>query len=84
MKTEELNVFYPMIALFWKPGNGIKFFRQPGIFHTIQEALTRVAKISHFNTNGTYHIVTPYAKYEVTDLFQMKLKKIKKQSDETS
>jgi len=71
MKTEELNEIYSLVAIKW---NDIP---QPGIFHTIQDALIEIAKISHFNTTGKYYIITPYCKYEVTDIFQMKLKKIK-------
>lgn len=77
MKTEQLNEHYSIVALFWKPDNGVKFLRQPGIFHTIQDVLNEIVRISHFNTTGKYQIVTPYSKYEVIDLFQMKLKEIK-------
>lgn len=76
MKTEQLNEWYNKVTIQWKPKHGIKFINQPGIFHSIQEALIEIAKISNFNITGTYHIITPYAKYEVTDIFQMKLKEI--------
>lgn len=70
MKIEQLNEYYNRVTIKW---NDIP---QPGIQHTIQEALVEIAKISNFNTTGTYHIITPYAKYEITDIFQMKLKQI--------
>jgi len=70
MKTTELNEIYNLVTIKW---NNIP---QPGIFHTIQDALIEIAKISNFNTTGKYHIVTPYCKYEVTDIFQMKCKRI--------
>jgi len=76
MKTEELNAWYVIVRISWKPKNGIRFILQPGIFHTIQEALIEIAKISHFNTTGEYCITTPYGCYEVTDVFQMKVKKV--------
>jgi len=76
MKTEELNEQYSIVYIKWKPNNGIKFIPQPGMFHTIQEALIEIAKLSQFNTTGQYHIITPYCKYEVIDTFKMKIKKI--------
>ena len=73
--TQQLNE-RQYVRISWKPETGTMFTLQPGIFHTIQEALVEITKISHFNTTGTYNIITPYEKYEVTDLFQMKCKKI--------
>jgi len=77
MTATELNERYPIVRILWKPDGGIKFIYQPGIFHTIQDALIEIAKISNFNITGIYHIVTPYSTYEITDIFQMKLNKIK-------
>jgi len=78
MTTEQLNEHYAIVGLWWKPNKyGLQFFRQPGIFHTIQDALNEITKISHFNNfGGIYQITTSHTKYELIDLFQMKLKQV--------
>ena len=76
MIIAELNDRYPMVRILWKPDGGIKFIYQPGIFHTIKDALIEIDKIFKFNITGTYHIVTPYSTYEIIDIFQMKLRKL--------
>jgi len=70
MNKEELNKRYSRIFIRWQ--NQI----QPGVFHTINEALQDIKKTNSFNRTGQYHIVTPYCKYIVTDPDKMELKKI--------
>jgi len=78
----ETNEYYSCVYVKW---NNII---QAGTYcHTIKEALKIIKILSDYNNTGTYHIITPYCKYEIIDLFTMKIKKVDdfyKKLDETN